>query len=199
MAACSGVFSVTVLNRFFFKLKTISLKRSRCWFVLCWYFCLPTPYALAQVESAIEYQVKVAFIYNFIAFTHWPEIPEQTIYLCIYGDDHFGSEIDKLEGKTVHGLRLKIERTDNPDKLKACQVIFFSKALGDRLLNVLNKLEGLPILTLADNPDAIAQGVVINMQLAQEKIVFEINLNVARKSGLDINSRLLQLAVKVHQ
>lgn len=167
---------------------------------MCWhFFCLPAPYALAQVESVIEYQVKAAFIYNFIAFTHWPEIPEQTIYLCIYGDDHFGNEIDKLEEKTVHGHQLKIKRIDNPDKLEACQVIFFSKALGKRLLDILNRLEGLPILTLADNPDAITQGVVINMQLAQEKIVFEINLSTARKSGLNINSRLLQLAVKVHQ
>jgi hypothetical protein len=180
----------------------ILLKRSccHCWLILCWHsFFLSTPQALAQAESVIEYQVKAAFIYNFIAFTHWPEIPEQTIYLCIYGDDHFGSEIDKLEGKTVHSHQLRIKRIDNPDKLEACQVIFFSKTLGNRLLNILNRLEGLPILTLADNPDAIAQGVVINMQLAQEKIVFEINLSTARKSGLDINSRLLQLAVKVHQ
>ena len=40
---------------------------------------------------------------------------------------------------------------------------------------------------------------MINMNLINEKIVFEINLGNARKSGLDISSKLLQLAVKVHQ
>ena len=49
------------------------------------------------------------------------------------------------------------------------------------------------------NPNGISMGVAINMNLVSEKIVFEINLAAARKAGLDISSKLLQLAVKVHQ
>ena len=67
------------------------------------------------------------------------------------------------------------------------------------MTDIISSLESYPILMLADTPDAISQGITINMSLVNEKIVFEINLKNARKSGLNISSKLLQLATKVHQ
>ncbi|TXI29346.1 MAG: YfiR family protein [Nitrosomonas oligotropha] len=160
---------------------------------------LPVTHSTAKADSIVEYQVKAAFIYNFIAFTQWPENVGQTINLCVYGEDFFGSEIDKLQNKPVDKRHIKVARIDNPEKLTGCQVIFFSKSVSSNLSNLLSSLPGQPILTLADNPNAISQGVIINMNLVNEKIVFEINLGIARKSGLDISSKLLQLAAKVHQ
>ncbi|UJP01012.1 MAG: YfiR family protein [Nitrosomonas sp.] len=37
------------------------------------------------------------------------------------------------------------------------------------------------------------------MNLVNEKIIFEINLGIVRQSELDISSKPLQLAIKVHQ
>lgn len=160
---------------------------------------LPVTHSVAQAGGITEYQVKAAFIYNFVAFTQWPDTTGQTIHLCVYGEDYFGSEIDKLQSKPLDKRAIKIVRIYNPEKLADCQVVFFSKSVGSSLSNLLSNLAAQPILTLADSPDAIAQGVIINMNLVNEKIVFEINLEIARKSGLDISSKLLQLAVKVYQ
>lgn len=154
---------------------------------------------MARANEMLEYQVKAAFIYNFIAFTQWPDTTGQTINLCVYGEDYFGSEIDKLQSKPVDKRHIRVVRIDNPEKLTDCQAIFFSKSVRSNLENVLGNLSGQPVLTLADSPNAISQGVIINMNLINEKIVFEINLAIARKSGLDISSKLLQLAAKVHQ
>ena len=71
--------------------------------------------------------------------------------------------------------------------------------MSNNLSSTLVDLQDKSILTLTDSPNAISQGIVINMNVINEKIVFEINLAAARKSGLDISSKLLQLAVKVHQ
>ncbi|MEI2657339.1 MAG: YfiR family protein [Nitrosomonas sp.] len=147
----------------------------------------------------LEYQVKAAFIYNFIAFTQWPDNIDETINLCIYGKDYFGGEIDKLQSRVVNKRHIKIVRVNNLKELARCQVIFFSKSINNHLSTILSDLQNKPILTLADNPHAFSEGIVINMNLSNEKIVFEINLGAARKSGLDISSKLLQLAVKVHQ
>jgi hypothetical protein len=177
------------------------VKRSFYHFLFAWYlgFCLPVSYSVAMADSMIEYQVKAAFIYNFIAFTHWPDSTGQTINLCIYGEDYFGQEIDKLQNRSVNNRHIKVTRIADFDQLKACQVIFFSKSVSGQLSSILNDLQNEPILTLADNPNATAQGIAINMSLVNEKIVFEINLTKVRASGLDISSKLLQLAVKVHQ
>ena len=152
-----------------------------------------------MADSMVEYQVKAAFIYNFIAFTHWPDSTSQTINLCIYGEDYFGQEIDKLQNRPVNNRHIKVTRIADFNQLKACQAIFFSKSVSSQLSSILNDLQNEPILTLADNPNATAQGIAINMSLVNEKIVFEINLTKVRASGLDISSKLLQLAVKVHQ
>ncbi|MDP1786484.1 YfiR family protein [Nitrosomonas sp.] len=177
------------------------MKRSFYHFLFAWYlgFCLPVSYSVAMADSMIEYQVKAAFIYNFIAFTHWPDSTGQTINLCIYGEDYFGQEIDKLQNRSVNNRHIKVMRIADFDQLKACQAIFFSKSVSSQLSSILNDLQNEPILTLADSQNAAAQGVAINMSLINEKIVFEINLTKVRASGLDISSKLLQLAVKVHQ
>ncbi len=177
------------------------VKRSFYHFLFALYlgFCLPVSHSVAMANSMIEYQVKAAFIYNFIAFTHWPDSTSQTINLCIYGEDFFGQEIDKLQNRSVNNRHIKVTRIADFDQLKACQVIFFSKSVSSQLSSILNDLQNEPILTLADNPNATAQGIAINMSLVNEKIVFEINLTRVRASGLDISSKLLQLAVKVHQ
>lgn len=189
-----------LINRLFKRSDTF-VKRSICNILLALYlgFGLPVSQSVAMADELIEYQVKAAFIYNFIAFTHWPDSTGQTINLCIYGEDYFGKEIDKLQNRSINNRHIKITRITDPDKLKACQVIFFSKSVSRQLSNILNDLQNEPILTLADSPNATAQGIAINMSLINEKIVFEINLIKARASGLDISSKLLQLATKVHQ
>lgn len=189
-----------LLNRLL-RLPDHFMKRSicSCFLALCLGFGLPISHSVARADNILEYQVKAAFIYNFIAFTQWPDSTGQTINLCVYGEDYFRSEIDKLQNKPVDKRHIRVARIDNPVKLTDCQVIFFSKSVSSNLENILDNLSDQPILTLADSPNAISQGVVINMNLINEKIVFEINLAIARKSGLDISSKLLQLAAKVHQ
>lgn len=160
---------------------------------------LPVTYAPAKADSILEYQVKAAFIYNFIAFTQWPESAEPAFNLCLYGEDYFGQEIDKLQNKSVGPHPIKVLRVSDSNQLPQCQAIFFSKSANNTMADIISSLASYPILTLADTPNAISQGITINMSLVNEKIVFEINLKNARKSGLDISSKLLQLATKVYQ
>ncbi|HMU64793.1 MAG TPA: YfiR family protein, partial [Nitrosomonas sp.] len=67
------------------------------------------------------------------------------------------------------------------------------------LPSILAFVQGQSILTIADTPDAAIKGIMINMIVAQNRILFEINLQSARNAKLDISSKLLQLAMKVYQ
>ena len=167
--------------------------------VVCIGFVFPAMQSDAVAEEIIEYKVKAAFIYNFLVFTQWPEETGETLNLCIYGRDYFGSEIDSLQSKPVNNRQIKVKRLSNTDQFKDCQAIFFSKSINAELSTLLDKILGEPILTLADSSTAVTHGVAINMSLSNEKIIFEVNLRNARNAGLNISSRLLQLAVKVHQ
>jgi len=147
-----------------------------------------------------EYQVKAAFIYNFIAFTQWPDYVEpETFNVCVYGVDYFQKEIDALEEKKVNDLAIQIKRIHQLNEIAQCQVLFISRSHNEKIPAILDKIREQPILTIADSLYAAALGVMINMHLEQNKVKFEVNLKSARIAGLNISSRLLQLATQVYQ
>ena len=151
-------------------------------------------------SESIEYQVKAAFISNFIAFTSWPGDFNESIQLCVYGEDMFGPSLDQIAQKPNSKGKIKVRRTNDESTLTECQVVFIAKSNISNLSNILNSLREKPILSLADSPNAASQGVNINMNVNSDgKVTFEINLATARLSKLDFSSKLLQLATHVYR
>lgn len=175
---------------------SITLQRLllKAWLLLLLIFTSPS-----SANTLDEYQVKAAFIYNFIAFTQWPYEINQPLNFCIYGEDYFGQEIDHLQIKQINSQPIHVLRFSQLEKVKVCQILFVSKSNISNLPSILAFIQGQSILTIADTPDAAIKGIMINMVLAQNRILFEINLQAVRNAKLDISSKLLQLAMKVYQ
>lgn len=153
----------------------------------------------ASSEEVPEYRLKAAFLYNFALFTDWPPDIGTTLNLCVYGKDRFGREIDQLEGKAVGARRIAVHRMINIESLKICHIVFIADSASDELARVLGSLRGTPVLTVADSPGAIEQGVALNMSLRGDRIAFEANLSAARDAHLNLSSKLLRLATEVRQ
>ncbi len=155
--------------------------------------------APAWSQDLPEYRLKAAFLYNFAAFTEWPADVGGSLSLCIYGADPFGAEIDPLNGKRVGERNVAVQRKTTPESLKGCQIVFISAAASGQLSRVLEALRSQPVLTVADAPGAVHQGVMLNMAVAQGRITFEANLVAARSARLNLSSKLLRLATEVVQ
>lgn len=148
--------------------------------------------------AASERELKVAFIYNFMRFTEWPDEVGNTLTLCVRGPDPFGTTLDTLQGKAVGTRTLMVQRRGG-DLLKGCQAVFVAAAAASTLAQVLTELRGRPVLTMADSPGAARQGVNLNMAVAQSRVTFEANLQTARAAQLKLSSQLLRLATEVIQ
>ncbi len=146
-----------------------------------------------------EYQIKAAFLVNFAAFTEWPANVGNTLNLCVYGPDPFGQDLGKFQSRSIGGRSLAVTRVNSVDELGNCQIVFISRPVIDNLLRVLDTLSGKPVLTVADSPGAMRQGVVLNMGTKLSKVTFEANLAAARVNGLNLSSKLLSLASEVKQ
>ena len=151
--------------------------------------------APARADNQAEYRIKAAFLYNFVSFTEWPATLGTTLHLCVYGPDPFGEDLDKLQGRTVAGRSLAVQRSNSVDALGNCQVVFITRPLIGNLARVLDSLSGKPVLTVADSPGAARQGVALNLGLEQNKVLFEANPGAAH--GLVLSSKLLRLAWEV--
>jgi YfiR/HmsC-like len=153
----------------------------------------------ARAVKLSEFQLKAAFLYNFALFTEWPGDVGNTLNLCIEGRDPFGTAIDELQGKSVGGRSIAIQRNVAGGSLKNCQIVFISRSAIEGLPGVLDNLRGAPVLTVADSPGTTLQGVVLSMSVTEDKITFAANLKAAREARLNLSSKLLRLATEVIQ
>jgi len=154
----------------------------------------------SQEQKLGEYDVKAAFIYNFLKFVEWPDkaSADTTVNLCVLGNDPFGSAIDSVQGQIVNNKRIVIKRHNDTHALGKCQVLFISRSEKEQLSQILATLTGMNILTVSDTRGFAEQGVIINFYLEENKVRFEVNLDAINRSRLKISSRLLSLAKIVH-
>jgi hypothetical protein len=153
--------------------------------------------AHAAEDAFAEYQLKAAYIYNFVTFTEWPGATGATLTLCIYGPDPFGADIDSLQGKSVGDRALEVLRVSSVEQLASCQIVFLSREVLSNLPRIMDVLQGNTVLTIADSPGAARSGVALNMTTAQERVTFEVNLRAAQQHGINLSFRLLRLATEV--
>lgn len=150
-------------------------------------------------DSTAEYKAKAGFLYNFIAFTEWPEEVGSTLNVCVYGPDPFGEDLNGLQGKRAGSRSLAVRRAGSLDGLKGCQVVYVSGSAIGSLGRILDTLQGESVLTVADSPGALEKGIGLNMEVSQSKIAFSANLEATRRSRVNVSSKLLRLAKEVKQ
>lgn len=157
----------------------------------------------AEAQALREYQIKAAFLYNFLKFVDWPSqaLPETSdaITICVFGDDPFGEALDFIKDKMVRGRRLAIRRLGPVTNLEACHVLFIGASEEARVPQVMQSLRGSSVLTVGEMERFAEAGGIINFVLEKNKVRFEINLNSAERAGLKLSSQLLSLAKVVRQ
>lgn len=153
----------------------------------------------AAAQSAPEYELKAAFVYNFALFVEWPDAPQKDapFVLCLAGRDLFGRAFDALEGKPVRSQQLTVRRIDPAQGVDGCHMLYIAPAEEMRLGQILRVAAGRAILTVADTEEWSDRGVMINLKTHQGRLTFDVNLGPARRAGLEISSRLLRLASNV--
>jgi hypothetical protein len=61
----------------------------------------------------------------------------------------------------------------------------------------LKAVAGSPVLTVSDLPEAAQPEAVINLVAVDTRLGFQVNLELAQASGLQVSSKLLGLAKTV--
>jgi hypothetical protein len=146
-----------------------------------------------------EYQVKAAFLYNFLKFVDWPDsafINSDAPYVIgVLGQDPFENYLDQItKDKKVKGRPIVIKRFKRYQQLKECHILFFSYSEESRYRRVLADIGNKSVLTVGDTDVFIKDGGMIRFFMTDNKVRFEINLTATKNSNLKLSSKLLQLA-----
>ncbi len=160
---------------------------------------LPGILAPSSAGSApvMEYRVKAALLYNFAKFVEWPDAsgPQSSWVIGVLGVDPFGDALEHtMRDKMVRGKRIEIRRFATPSELEDCHILFVSDSEARSLPEILDHLNGRPILTVSDMERFARQGGMVSIVEENDRLRFRINVDAAEQSSLTISSKMLGLA-----
>jgi hypothetical protein len=155
--------------------------------------------ARAQDEGSREYNIKAAFVYNFLKYIDFPPgaIAGSTITIGIEGADPSGGAFDLLNGKVVQGKTLSVRHLGDRTDLSGINVVFVPSAERARARTILDNAGHGGILTIGESVGFAQSGGMIGFVNDLNRVRFEINQAVAARAGLKISSQLLRLATIV--
>ncbi len=158
-----------------------------------------------QPVEYTEYQVKAQYLSNFGRFVKkWANrpapSPEEAFDLCVLGTDPFGPALDAaVKGENINGAPVTAKRITRVQDALACRVLYIGSSESNQLSAVLGTLGTAPVLTVADLPDFLKRGGMIQFVLDGNKVKFEINDAAAQRAGLNLSSELLKVARAVRR
>ena len=179
------------------------LKRKFCYaalLVLC--LCGPALWKVhAESNQLPEYKVKAAFLYNFTRFIDWPQVSRSSsdFSICILGLNPFGEELDVINGKPVKDRKVVTRLIKDVRDIEGCDCLFVSDSEKQNLDDIFRAVGERNVLTVGDMKGFAGAGGVIQFVTQESKIRFFINLTGARRAGLKISSKLLELAKDVKE
>jgi hypothetical protein len=150
-------------------------------------------------DALSEYQVKAAYLFNFLKFVEWPEDAFTDslapIVIGIVGDDPFGSALPQVViGKTVQGRDLVIRKYHAGENLRGASILFVSASEKKRLPQILASLHGSSTLTVADMDGFLDEGGMIQFLSENDRVRFSVNVDATSRARLKVSSKLLSLA-----
>ncbi len=167
------------------------------------FFLLAASVCHCQTASAqdlpSEQSVRAVMVFNFLKFTEFP--PEATvspsgIRLCVAVRDTRQAEaLLALSGRKVGGRKLLV--TDFTAQSSDCHVLYVDSP---RRWNVASEHTALRrSLTISDYSGFVRDGGMIEIDVRNEGIQFDINLVEARRAGFHFSPQMLRLARQIHE
>lgn len=156
----------------------------------------------AGADTDLERKVKAAFIFNFVKFVTWPpaRMPavDQPYVLCSVDAPEFGAAMtDTVRDKRIEGHPVVVKDLNAGESMAACHVVFAGGGGRDGTATALRGAEGLGILTVHEADAALPSGIV-RFFIQDRRVRFEVNTAAAAREHLQLSSRLLAVAERVH-
>ncbi len=162
--------------------------------------------AIARASGAdaavLEYRHKAGFLLNFLSFVQWPgtDTPDANgpYVIGVAGPDRtFAVLAETLASATAHGRAIVIRRIVGEEGVRACHMVFVTRAEQARSAGLLRASGSAPVLTVGEFEGFAQRGGMINLLVKGGTVRMELNLAATQGAGLQISSKLASLATRV--
>jgi hypothetical protein len=160
-------------------------------------------WAAPSRKAPAQHAVKAEFIERFPRFVEWPASafasPSSAFVVCIWGQGALSSRLEEVVTRgPIQSRPVRVLRVGSRESIHACHILYVATLDRAVIRGIADSVRGKPILSIGDEPGRAEDGLLVNLIVDHEGFVrFEINLDVARVSGLRISAKLLRLARRV--
>jgi len=155
------------------------------------------------LESRSEYQLKAAYIYNFLQFTEFDKgteaQPKDLIRVCVISNQGIPEGFEQLSTKKALGKEIKIVHLGSKEEFSQCRVLYFVNPVVQDLKTTLKAATELGILTVGEADSFVGSGGMIHFLIKDSKLRFRVDLLKVKEGRLSVSSRILKLAEEVIQ
>jgi hypothetical protein len=159
---------------------------------------------LAQGQAqrqAPEPELKAAILVNLLLFVDWKSQgmqPKDRFTACYLEAGPVAAALTGFEGRQLKGKPLRVVRVE-PGQVGGCHLLYLSPAASMHLPRIAPLLRDSGILLAGDATGYLQRGVMLNLDLEEGRIVFDIDLQAVRQAGLALSSKVLRLARQVKE
>ncbi len=155
----------------------------------------------AETLQLHEQEIKAGLLYNFLKYTDWPPAgmeKSSSITVCIFGGDPFEGYLEPMAGRTVNQREIALRTIHKIEDAGACHLLFVNAGEKERWPQLLESLQGKPVLTVSDGGGFADAGGAIEFGRKDNHISVNLNMEAVMAARLHVQDRLLKLVTVVH-
>lgn len=157
------------------------------------------PARAEEAPALSEYKVKASFLFKFTSFVEWPESAfagaNAPFVIGLVGRDPFYGALElAIKDRFVGTHPIRVVAARNRDEMLACHVLFVVPDPRIPLRSLPVEIMDRPILTVGDEKGFARTAGTIGFYIEDSRVRFEINNESAKRSGLEVSSKLLAIA-----
>lgn len=150
-----------------------------------------------RVSEATEDHLRAAMVVGIIRYTSWGDGLGDTLNVCLMGGNQSFTYIEALENSdAISSKKFKVNRVGRQDHrhLDSCHVLVIGdNAPDDFKSTVITQ----PCLLICDGCGKAKNQVSVSLRKDNNRIRFDVNLNVAKKNKVTFRASMLELAATV--
>jgi hypothetical protein len=162
--------------------------------------CLAFASGATVAADFSEEAIKAAYLHRFASYVYWPAgTPASTPFVIgVFGADAVATELERLLPLLTAESRPAVVRRLRPGmKPGQLHILYVGPGHLADARDLLLTLEREPVLIVTDDENGLARGGMINFVRVNRNVRFEVSVEAARTSGLQMSSGLLSVAARI--
>jgi hypothetical protein len=162
--------------------------------------CLAFASGATVAADFSEEAIKAAYLHRFASYVYWPAgSPASAPFVIgVFGAEAVAAELERLLPQLTAASRPAVVRRLRPGtKPGQLHILYVGPGHLADARDLLVALEREPVLVVTDDQNGLARGGMINFVRVNRNVRFEVSVEAARISGLQMSSGLLSVAVRI--